>query len=115
MSKRNYGRTVKGKAVSKVRPKAARSGEHSRRANSKQARVLGTVTPAERRHHRDDHDVYRLAAALGAGIFCRRRWWCTGRIDRYSSCTTKVVSSRSTIAALIWAFPWIAEASRTAP
>jgi len=43
MSKRNYGRTVKGKAVSKVRPKAARTGEHSRRANSKQARVLGLL------------------------------------------------------------------------
>ncbi len=43
MSKRNYGRTVKGKAVSKVRPKAARTGEHSRRANSKQARVLALL------------------------------------------------------------------------
>jgi Protein of unknown function (DUF3489) len=43
MSKRDYGRTVKGKAVSKVRPKAARSGEHSRRANSKQARVLALL------------------------------------------------------------------------
>jgi hypothetical protein len=43
MSERNYGRTVKGKAVSKVRPKAARSGEHSRRANSKQARVLALL------------------------------------------------------------------------
>ena len=37
-----------------------------------------------------------------------------GRIDRYSSSTTKVVSSRSTIAALIWAFRWIAAASRMA-
>jgi len=43
MSKRNYGRTVKGKAVSKVRPKAAPSGEHGRRANSKQARVLALL------------------------------------------------------------------------
>jgi prophage tail gpP-like protein len=38
-----------------------------------------------------------------------------GRIDRYSSSTTKIVSSHSTIAALIWAFRWIAAASRTAP
>jgi hypothetical protein len=30
------------------------------------------AAPAERRHHRDDHDVHRLAAALGAGVFCRR-------------------------------------------
>jgi hypothetical protein len=43
MSTRDYGRTVKGKAVSQVRPKAARSGEHSRRANSKQARVLALL------------------------------------------------------------------------
>ena len=43
MSKRDYGRTVKGKAVCKVRLKAARSGEHSRRANSKQARVLALL------------------------------------------------------------------------
>jgi hypothetical protein len=43
MSKRNYGRTFKAKAVSKVRPKAARSGEHSRQANSKQARVLALL------------------------------------------------------------------------
>jgi hypothetical protein len=41
MSKRKRGRTVKGQASSKVRPtKAARSGAHTRRANSKQARVL---------------------------------------------------------------------------
>src|SRR5262249_61756644 len=31
----------------------------------------GTAAPAERRHHRDDHDVYGLAATLGARIFCR--------------------------------------------
>ena len=45
MSKRKRGRTAKAQSSSKVRPnkirpKAARSGEHSRRANSKQARVL---------------------------------------------------------------------------
>jgi Protein of unknown function (DUF3489) len=37
------GRTAKAQASSKVRPKAARSGEHTRRANSKQARVLGLL------------------------------------------------------------------------
>src|SRR5215216_5292585 len=40
MSKRKRGRTAKAQSSSKVRPKAARSGEHTRRANSKQARVL---------------------------------------------------------------------------
>jgi Protein of unknown function (DUF3489) len=43
MSQRTRGRTVKGQSSSKVRPKAARSGEHSRRANSKQARVLALL------------------------------------------------------------------------
>jgi hypothetical protein len=43
MSKRKRGRTAKAQASSKVRPKAARSGEHNRRANSKQARVLALL------------------------------------------------------------------------
>jgi hypothetical protein len=38
MSKRKRGRTTKAQASSKVRPQAARGGEHTRRANSKQAR-----------------------------------------------------------------------------
>src|SRR3981189_3771436 len=42
MSKRKRGPTAKAQE-SKVRPKAARSGEHTRRANSKQARVLGLL------------------------------------------------------------------------
>ena len=42
MSKRKRGRTVKG-GSSKVWPKAARSGEHTKRANSKQARVLALL------------------------------------------------------------------------
>jgi hypothetical protein len=29
----------------------------------------GSAAPARRRHHRDDHDLHRLAAALGAGFF----------------------------------------------
>jgi hypothetical protein len=41
MSKRKRGRTVKAQASSKVRPKAAR--RHTRRTNSKQARVLGLL------------------------------------------------------------------------
>jgi Protein of unknown function (DUF3489) len=45
VSKRKRGRTAKPQASSKVRPKAARSGEHTRRANSKQARVLGLLRP----------------------------------------------------------------------
>jgi hypothetical protein len=40
MSKRKRGRVAKAQASSKVRPKTARGGEPSRRANSKQARVL---------------------------------------------------------------------------
>jgi Protein of unknown function (DUF3489) len=40
MSKRKRGRSAKGQASSKVRPQAARRGHHTRRANSKQARVL---------------------------------------------------------------------------
>jgi hypothetical protein len=72
MSQRKRARAAKAQAPSKVRPKAARSGEHNRRANSKQARVLGAAAPAERRHHRGDHDLHRLAAAHGAGVFCRR-------------------------------------------
>jgi hypothetical protein len=43
MSKRKRGRTAKARSSSKVRPKAARSGEHTRRANSKQARVLALL------------------------------------------------------------------------
>jgi len=43
MSKRKRGRTAKARSSSKVRAKAARSGEHKRRANSKQARVLGLL------------------------------------------------------------------------
>src|SRR4030081_834336 len=43
MSKRKRGPTAKAQASSKVRPKAARSGGHTRRADSKQARVLGLL------------------------------------------------------------------------
>ena len=43
MSKRKRGRAAKAQASSKVWPKAARGGEHTRRANSKQARVLGLL------------------------------------------------------------------------
>ena len=43
MSKRKRGRTTKAQASSKVRPQAARGGEHTRRANSKQTRVLGLL------------------------------------------------------------------------
>jgi uncharacterized protein DUF3489 len=43
MSKRERGRTAKAQASSKVRPKAARGDQHTRRANSKQARVLGLL------------------------------------------------------------------------
>jgi hypothetical protein len=43
MSKRKRVRTAKAQVSSKVRPKAARSGEHTRRASSKQARVLGLL------------------------------------------------------------------------
>jgi Protein of unknown function (DUF2924)/Protein of unknown function (DUF3489) len=43
MSKRKRGRTSKAQASSQVRPQAAGSGEHTRRANSKQARVLGLL------------------------------------------------------------------------
>jgi Protein of unknown function (DUF3489) len=35
--------TSKAQASSQVRPQAARSGEHTRRANSKQTRVLGLL------------------------------------------------------------------------
>jgi hypothetical protein len=43
MSKRKRGRTAKARSLSKMRPKAAHSDEHTRRANSKQARVLGLL------------------------------------------------------------------------
>ena len=43
MSKRKRVRTAKAQVSSKVRPKAAHSGEHTRRASSKQARVLGLL------------------------------------------------------------------------
>ena len=53
MSKRKRGRVAKAQASSKVRPKTARSGEPSRRANSKQARVLqrcaGRAAPPSQR------------------------------------------------------------------
>ena len=39
----------------------------------------------------------------------------TGRIDRYSSFTTEIVSWRSTMLGLIWAFRWIAAASMAHP
>jgi hypothetical protein len=44
MSKRKRARTAKAQASFKVRRKAARSGEHTRRANSKQARVLALLS-----------------------------------------------------------------------
>src|SRR5207248_5966526 len=43
MSKRKRGRTAKPQASSKVRAKAARGDQHTRRATSKQARVLGLL------------------------------------------------------------------------
>ena len=43
MSKRKRGRTAKAQASSKVRAKAARSGQHKGRTNSKQARVLALL------------------------------------------------------------------------
>jgi hypothetical protein len=43
MSKRKRRRTAKAQASSKVQPKVAHSGKHKRRANSKQARVLGLL------------------------------------------------------------------------
>jgi Protein of unknown function (DUF3489) len=43
MSKRKRGRPTTARSSSKVRPKAARSGEHPSRANSKQARVLALL------------------------------------------------------------------------
>jgi len=43
MSKRKRGRTTKAQVSSKVRPQAARGGEHTTRANSKQAQE-GTGT-----------------------------------------------------------------------
>ena len=43
MSKRKRARTAKAQSLTKVRPKAAHSGEHNRRANSKQAWVLGLL------------------------------------------------------------------------
>jgi Protein of unknown function (DUF3489) len=43
VSKRKRGRTTQAQASSKVRLQAARGGAHTRRANSKQARVLGLL------------------------------------------------------------------------
>jgi hypothetical protein len=43
MSKRKPARIRKARSASKVRGKAAGSGEHTRRAHSKQARVLGLL------------------------------------------------------------------------
>jgi hypothetical protein len=43
MSERKRGRTAKAQPSCKVRPKGARIGGHTRRANSKQARVLGLL------------------------------------------------------------------------
>jgi Protein of unknown function (DUF3489) len=43
MSKRKRGRTTKARVSSKIRPKATRSDQNSRRANSKQTRVLALL------------------------------------------------------------------------
>ena len=43
MSKRKRGRAANAQASSKVRRKAVRSGDHTRRANSKQGQVLGLL------------------------------------------------------------------------
>ena len=43
MSKRKPARTRKARSASKVSSKAARSGQHKERANSKQARVLALL------------------------------------------------------------------------
>jgi hypothetical protein len=44
MSKGKRARIAKAQSSSKVRRKATRSGEHTRRANSKQARVLALLS-----------------------------------------------------------------------
>ena len=43
MSKRKPARTIKARSASKIRSKAAGSGQPTGRANSKQARVLGLL------------------------------------------------------------------------
>jgi hypothetical protein len=43
MSKRKPARTIKARSASKIRSKAAGSGQPTGRANSKQARVLAQV------------------------------------------------------------------------
>ena len=71
MSRRKRGPTAKAQE-SKVRPKAARSGEHTRRANSKQARVLGllrrpsgaTITTVMRSTGWQPHTVRGFLAAV---------------------------------------------------
>jgi hypothetical protein len=68
MSKRKLARTIKARSASKIRSKAAGSGQPKGRANSKQARGAGTAVRTERRHHRHRHALNRLATAHGARL-----------------------------------------------
>jgi hypothetical protein len=65
MSKRKPARTIKARSASKIRSKAAGSGQPKGRANCAGA---GTAVRTERRRHRHRHALHRLATAHGVRL-----------------------------------------------
>jgi hypothetical protein len=107
MSKRKRARTAKARSSSKVRSKAAGEGQHKRRANSKQARVLAllawpsgaTIASVRRSTGWQPHTVRGfLAAVVRKKLGLRLEWEKTGservyRIVAPSSADTAPVPS----------------------
>ena len=76
MSKSKRARSIKARSAPKPRsnpgPRKSAAPHHGARANSQAGAGAAAAAPAERGHDRHHRGIYRLAAALGAGVLCRR-------------------------------------------